>query len=132
MKIEGRRQQIRAALEQGADAASLKKLMDTTGATAADVKSVLDELGDKFASDKRSTVEKLLGFTGETPTLTGAEGPASGRRVHDVRAEKKKPWWSGLANPGAPIHPEPARDVDVHGERFSKDDVTSLLRSIGR
>ena len=131
MKIEGRRQQIRTALEQGADAASLKKLMETTGATAAEVKSVLDELGDKFASDKRSAVEKLLGFSHET-TLTGAEGPASGRRVHDVRAEKKKPWWSGLANTGTPLHPEPARDVDVHGEKFSKDAVTSMLRSIGR
>ncbi len=125
MKIEGRREQIRRAIEQGLDVGKLQDLMKTTGATPAEVKSVLDELGDRF--ERRSDVERLLAMPVAIEPSTG------GRRVHQVRAEKRKPWWSGVADvPGTPLHPEPPRDIEVHGERFSKDDVASMLRSLGR
>ena len=124
MKIEGRvRAQIWKALESGLDAARLQELY-RAGATPADVRAVVDELADDEA---RSRAEKLLAV--ETPrTLEVSTG---GARAHDIRAQKKKPWWSGLDTP-APIHEEPARDVEIHGERFTKDDVASMLRNIGR
>ena len=120
MKIEGRRAQIVKALEAG-DAAALQKL---AAEAPADVKAVLAERPEF----DRSSVERLLG----QEFARTVEAPVAGKKIHDVRSDKRKPWWSGLSASTAPIHPEPTRDVDVHGERFSKDDVQTMLRAIGR
>jgi hypothetical protein len=147
MKIDARRSHILKALEglgggvggggaHGAiDPARLRELMKSTGASAAEVQSVLDEMGDRFAPDARRSVERFLAQESfATPERTASGVVTGGKRIHDVRAQKHQPWWKGVvADPlPAPLHPEPARDVEVHGERFTKDDVVSLLRSLGR
>lgn len=120
MKIEGRLAQIRTALAtQGPEA--VRELMETAQATPAEIRSVLEEMGTKLPD-----IEKLLGR--ESPRTLDAPTPGLGQKAHDVRA-KKQPWWSGLPTP-ALLHPEPPRDVEVHGEKLSKDDVSSMLRSL--
>jgi hypothetical protein len=51
-----------------------------------------------------------------------------------VRALKRQPWWGGVQADALPppIHPQPPKDIDVLGERFTSDDVASLLRAISR
>lgn len=80
-------------------------------------------------------MEKLLARDSITrPAPAVKTEPSVVRRAHDVRAQTQRAWWSGVkADPlPLPLHPEPPKDVDVHGERLSKDDVLSLLRSVSR
>ncbi len=132
MKIERPRlhKLLERSLETG-DAAPLKAALQET--TAAEVESLLSSVD----ASKRRDIEKLLGASVQSSSVGQASAPAnvtSGRSIVDVRAQKQNPWWKAVqAEPlAAVIHPEPLRDVDVHGERFTKDDVASMLRSIGR
>lgn len=128
MKIERPRLQklLERSLETG-DAAPLKAALQET--PAAEVESFLSSVD----ATKRRDIEKLLGAPASS---VGQAVPVAGPRssVVDVRAQKQNPWWKAVqAEPLPPaIHPEPLRDVEVHGERFTKDDVASMLRSIGR
>lgn len=110
------------SLETG-DAGPLQAALAQT--PAAEVESFLSSVDGR----RRRDVEKLLAQV----TQRLVEAPA-GRRVHDVRASRQQPWWGAVkADPlPAPLHLEPTKDIDVHGERFSKDDVASLLRTIAR
>jgi hypothetical protein len=125
MKIERPRLQklLERSLETG-DAAPLKAALQET--TAAEVESFLSSVD----AGKRRDIEKLLG----APVSSIGTSPLTGKSVVDVRAQKQNPWWKAVQAQPLPalIHPEPLRDVDVHGERFTKDDVASMLRSIGR
>ena len=125
MKIERPRLQklLERSLETG-DAAPLQAALQET--PAAEVESFLSSVD----AAKRRDIEKLLG--GQPMGQTSA--PGAGRSILDVRAQKQNPWWKAVQAPplGAPIHQEPLRDVDVHGERFTKDDVASMLRSLTR
>lgn len=133
MKIERPRlhKLLERSLETG-DAAPLQAALQET--PAAEVESFLSSVD----ASKRRDIEKLLGASAQQSGSVGqASAPASvtsGRSVVDVRAQKQNPWWKAVQADALPpvIHPEPLRDVDVHGERFTKDDVASLLRSIGR
>lgn len=148
MKIDARRAHIQQALqkslekgletglgkglEKGLDATRLRQLIADTGATPAEVRDVLQSLGDAFGTESRKTAERLLSMESGRASST-APSVEPGRRLHDVRALRSQPWWSGVeASLPAPLFPEPPRDVDVHGERFSKDDVASLLRGLAR
>lgn len=129
MKIERPRlhKLLERSLETG-DVAPLRAALEE--APAAEVESFLSSV----ETSKRRQVEKLLVSAGSAgSTGVGAAGVA-GRSIVDVRAHKQNPWWKAVqADPLPPaIHPEPLRDVEVHGERFTKDDVASMLRSIGR
>ena len=128
MKIEGRRAQFQKAIEAGPDAVrALVAALVAEGVPAAEIREVLDA----FGAEKRAPIEALLAQqVVRTLSPSTAEQSSSGRRVVDVRADKKQPWWSGLPSVGTPVHPEPARDVEVQGERFSKDDVVTMLRGI--
>jgi hypothetical protein len=120
MKIEGRRLRIVEALKEG---------RVPQGVSPAEVKEALDTFSaEELSAEQRSAIEKLLAQ--DLPHTV--EAPSGGKRLHDLRAEKRKPWWSGLAAVGTPLHPEPTRDVEVHGERVTKDDLASLLRSLAR
>lgn len=136
MKIDARHAHIQQALERGLDATRLRELIESTGATPADVREVLEALGDRFSGESRRSVERLLSQAGThalTASPAGADA-APGLRVHDLRARRHQPWWGAVQADPLPrsLHPEPARDVEVHGERFSKDDVASLLRQLAR
>ena len=110
--------QIVEALREG-------RVHDIAGVPAADVTAALDA----FSGDERANIERLL--THELPRTV--EPMTAGKKAHDLRAEKRTPWWAGVSTAlPAPLHPEPARDVEVAGVKFTKDDVTSMLRSIGR
>lgn len=128
MKIERPRhlqKLLERSLETG-DAGPLRAALQET--PAVELESFLSSVD----APKRKDLEKLLGLGRDsTSPVTG------GKSVVDVRAQKQNPWWKAVqADPaaplGAPIHPEPPRDIEVHGERFTKDDVASLLRSMGR
>ena len=120
---------LERSLETG-DAGPLKAALAQT--PPAEVQSFLSTVD----AQKRRDVEKLLGTealpAGLRPLETGAV--TGGRRVHDVRALKQQPWWGAVKADPLPalLHPEPTKDVEVHGERFTKDDVASMLRSVAR
>jgi hypothetical protein len=125
MKIEGRRERLVHALETAQD---VKTVVSST--PAAEVAAVLEELSPA----RRSTIEALLAST-SSHTIAP---PSAGQKAHQVRA-LKQPWWTGLQAPlglGGPpaglADALPTRDVEAHGERFSKDDVASMLRSLAR
>ena len=124
------RQLIETGLQRGLDAKGLHSLLEGNEVSPAEIKEVLSEL----APEKRRAAEKLLAIEPSVFRRGIVETTVPGRRIHDVRAQKREPWWSGVhADPlPALLHPEPSRDVDVHGERFTKDDVTSMLRSLAR
>jgi hypothetical protein len=140
MKIDGRHARIAQALEKGLEsgplgARELRAILEATGATPAEVQAVLDELGDRFTSEKRRGIERLLSQESlRTSEQTGSGLTVPGRRVHDLRASKQGPWWEGVAADPLPppLFPEPTRDIEVEGERFTKDDVLSLLRQVGK
>lgn len=135
MKIERPTPRLQKLLERSletGDSAPLKAALEETQQTAP---SELETFLSSVDSARRKELERLLGMDADRPApATGAGG---GQRIHDVRAHRQNPWWKGVtpdpSHPlASPIHPEPARDVEVHGEKFTKDDVASLLRSIGR
>jgi hypothetical protein len=141
MKVDARRAQIQKALEDavlkngalknGLDGAGLRELMEKTGASADEVRAVLEELGDRFTHAGRRAIERLLAQDGaREPSAPTSAAPA--QRVHDVRAARLRPWWSAVrADPlPPPLYPEPARDVEVNGERITKQDLADLLRSL--
>ena len=139
MKIERPRhlqKLLERSLETG-DAGPLEAALAQT--PAADVQTFLSSVD----AQKRKDIEKLLAketvLRGDRLAVPGVEDDSAGvatpgRRIHAVRARKHQPWWQAVkADPlPSPIHPEPARDIEIRGERFSKDDVASMLRLINR
>lgn len=65
-----------------------------------------------------------------------ASMPPRGQRAHELRggAQTKAPWFARLqqqhADVGSSIHPEPPRDVTALGQRFPRDELHGLLRTL--
>lgn len=134
MKID-RSTQLQRALDQlGRDPARLEerldKVMAQTGATAAELRAALAQ-GDRFGGDQRKALAALLDkrLHGQPPS-PGASA-AQGARAHVVRARKHKPWFGAIKDKpalGEVLFPEPPRDVELGGEKLTRDQLAELLR----
>lgn len=133
MKID-RPSQLRRALEQvGNDPLRLEESLDRvlaqTGATEAELRAVLAQ-ADVFGADQRATLEALLDRRSSNTVEQGAHGV----RPHAVRALKHKPWFLGVTDKPAlppPLFPAPPKDVEVAGQKLSKDELARMLRGAG-
>lgn len=133
MKID-RTSQLQRALEQiGRDPARLEETLDQvlaqTGATAAELRAALAE-GDRFAGDQRAVLEALL----DRKSARTVALPGEGARAHTIRAQKHKPWFGAIADKPAlpvPLFPEPPRDVEIAGNKLTRDELALLLRGVG-
>lgn len=134
MKLD-RSTQLQRALEQlGRDPTRLEerldKVMTQTGATAAELRAALGK-GDRFGGDHRKALEALLDQRLRGPPAGAGASTAQGARAHVVRARKHKPWYGavkGASTLGAVLFPEPPRDVELAGEKLSRDALAELLR----
>ncbi|MBI1949086.1 MAG: hypothetical protein HYS27_25585 [Deltaproteobacteria bacterium] len=137
MKID-RSSHLRRALEQvGNNPArleeSLDQLLAQTGATAAELRTLLaqvDQFGGEQGADQRAALEALL----DRRQARTVEPAAQGVRAHAVRALKHKPWFLGVTDKPAlssPLFPEPPKDVEVAGEKLAKDELARMLRGVG-
>ena len=130
MKID-RSSQLQRALEQiGRDPARLEEVLDQvmaqTGATAAELRAALAH-GDQFGNDQRAALETLL----DRRLPRTVTPPVEGARPPGVRAQKHKPRFGAVTDQPrlAPsLFPEPARDVEVGGQKLGKDELARMLR----
>ena len=119
------------AVEQG-----IQQLVEETGVSASELRHALEELTQGYGNQAPAALQAWrqaiadFAFSVSNPSLV------RGKRPHEVmghHVQKKSPWFAGVkAELPALIHQEPPRDVTVAGQRFSKDDVASILRSVGR
>jgi hypothetical protein len=134
VKIDRRTEVLKAvqkALEQ-TDVSSLDTLTRSTGATADEIREVIEQNADAFRPESRKAVEKLLAQEVTSKRLP-APGPTSGSQPHVIRANKQQPWFKAVKNPpnlGPLIHREPARDVEVLGEKMTKEDLRLMLKRV--
>lgn len=133
MKID-RSTQLQRALEQvGRDPTrleeSLERVLEQTDATAGELRAALAQT-DGFAADHRVALEDLL----DRRLSRTVEPSAPGVRAHNVRALKHKPWFLAVADKPtlpAPLFPEPHKDVEVAGQKLSREELTRMLRGAG-
>lgn len=130
MKLDRTSQLQRALSQVGADPArleeSLDRVLEQTGASAAELRVALAN-GDVFAPDQRAALERVL----DQRLARTVEAPGQGARVHQVRAQRHKPWFKAMTGQPPlppPLFPEPPRDVEVAGEKLTRDELARMVR----
>lgn len=129
---------VRQALMQmtpaGLSAEALSQLRAQTGASNDEIRAVVDELtaAGQFVAgaDERRALERLLSIE---DSRSFKAPPTKGPKVVDIRAAKHRPWFAAVKDPpalGTPLFQEPARDVEILGERISKDELRAMLRRL--
>ncbi|MCC7070491.1 MAG: hypothetical protein IT383_04155 [Deltaproteobacteria bacterium] len=130
MKLDRSSQLQRALSQVGADPArleeSLDRVIEQTGASATELRDALAHT-DQFAPDQRAALERVL----DRRVARTVEAPGQGARAHQVRAQQHKPWFKALADQPplqTPLFPEPPRDIELAGEKLTRDELARLLR----
>src|SRR5688572_2657113 len=134
VKIDRRTEVLKAvqrALEQAdVSSTSVEALEKATGATADEIRDVLEQNADAFRPEKRRAVERLLA---QEVTGKRSMGPVSGSQPHVIRAQKHEPWFKAVKDApdlGPVIHDEPARDIEVLGEKITREDLRQMLKRV--